>query len=137
MDGLQEVAADPEQILDGSVHREKPLRVGRGFEPAHLTLSLPSRLMGDFDPIVRVLVCAVDHGRHYGAAGRGVTAQFVRDQSSRDTALSFQQLPEEAFRRPPIAPRLYDMPQILLPSLDLDEYLVQILGVAHAATAAP
>jgi hypothetical protein len=29
MDGLQEMAADPKEILDGSVHREKPLRVGR------------------------------------------------------------------------------------------------------------
>ena len=88
MDGSEEMAADTKQILDGSMHRKEPLRVNSRLEPAHLTLSLPSRLMGDFDPIVRVLVCAVDHGRHYGAAGRGVTAQFVRDQSSRDTALS-------------------------------------------------
>ena len=29
MDGLQEMAADPKEILDGFVHREKPLRVGR------------------------------------------------------------------------------------------------------------
>ena len=38
MDGPQEVAADTKEILDGAVHREKPLRVGRRFEPAHLTL---------------------------------------------------------------------------------------------------
>ena len=44
MDGPQEVAADTKEILDGSVHREKPLRVGRGCEPAHLTLPLPARL---------------------------------------------------------------------------------------------
>ena len=90
MDGPQEVAADTKEILDGAVHREKPLRVGRRFEPAHLTLPLPGRLVRDFRPIVRVPVSTVDHGRHHGAAGRGVTAQFVDDQSSRDTALSFQ-----------------------------------------------
>ena len=71
MDGPQEVAADPKEILDGSMHREKPLRLASGFEPAHLTLPLPSRLVGDFRPIVRVLVRAVDHGRHHGAAGAG------------------------------------------------------------------
>ena len=41
MDGSQEVAADPKEILHGAVHREKPLRVGRRCEPAHLTLPLP------------------------------------------------------------------------------------------------
>ena len=55
MDGLQEMAADPKEILDGSMHREKPLRLGSRFEPAHLTLPLPGWLVGDFRPIVRVL----------------------------------------------------------------------------------
>ena len=53
MDGPQEVAADTTEILDGAVHREKPLRVGRRFEPAHLTLPLPGRLVRDFGPVVR------------------------------------------------------------------------------------
>ena len=148
MDGPQEMAADTKEILHGSVHREKSLRVGTGFEPAHLALPLPGRLVGDFRPVVRVLVRAVNHGRHHGAAGRGVTAQLVGDQSSRDTARSFQQLPEEAYRRPPIAPGLHEIadhvavfidgrPQILLPPLDLDEQLVRQPGVAHAAPVAP
>ena len=148
MDGPQEVAADTKEILNGAVHREKPLRVGSRFEPAHLTLPLPGRLVRDFGPVVRVPVRAVDHGRHHGAAGRGVAAEFVGDQSPRDTALSFQQLAEEPDGRPPIAPGLdqdvdhvavlvHGPPQILLPPLDLDEYLVQMPGVAHAAPAAP
>jgi hypothetical protein len=90
----------------------------------------------------------VDHGRHHGAAGRGVAAECVGDQSSRDTALAFQQLAEEAEGRPPIAPGLhedvdcvaipvYGTPQILLPPLDLDGYLVQMPGITHAAPAVP
>ena len=82
------------------------------------------------------------------AAGRWVTAQFVGDQPSRGTALPFQQLPEEAQDRSPIAPRLHEdvdhvavfidcPPQILLAPLDPDEQLVQMPGVAHAAPAAP
>ena len=147
MDGSQEVAADTKEILNRSVHREKPLHVGSGFEPAHLALPLPGRLVGDFCPIVRVLVRAVDHGWHHGAASRWGTAQLVGDQSSRDTTLPFQQLPEESDGRPPIAPRLdedvddvavlvHGPPQILLPPVELDEELVQMPRVAHAAPAA-
>jgi hypothetical protein len=62
MDGSQKVAADPKEILHGSVHREKPLRMGSGFETPHLALALSGRLVGDFRPIVGVLVLAVDHG---------------------------------------------------------------------------
>jgi len=80
MDGPQEVAAYAEEILHGAVHREKPFRVGRRFEPAHLTLPLPGRLVRNFGPVVRVPVRAVDHGRHHGAAGRGVAAECVGDQ---------------------------------------------------------
>ncbi len=41
------MAADPEEIQYESVYREKPLRERRGFEPAHLSLALPRRLMRD------------------------------------------------------------------------------------------
>ena len=95
------------EILNGPVHREKPLRVGGGFEPPHLVLPLPGRLVGDFRPIVRVPVRTVDHRRHHGPAGRGVTSQLVGDQSSGDAAVPFQQLSEEAYGRSPIAPGLH------------------------------
>ncbi len=148
MDGSQEVAADPKEILHGAVHREKPLRVRGGRKTPHLTLSLPGRLVRGFGPVVRVPVRAVDDGRHHCAAGGWVAEQLVGDHSSGDTALSFQQLPEEPGGGPLIAPRRYKdvdhvavlvhgTPQILLPPLDLDEYLVQMPGVAHAAPAAP
>ncbi len=85
-----------EEIEDEGLDREKPLRVRGGLEPAHLALALPGRLVGDFRPIVRVPVRAVSHRRHHRAAGGWVTGQLVGDRSSRDTALAFQQLPEEA-----------------------------------------
>ena len=90
----------------------------------------------------------MDHGRHHGAVRRRVAAQLVRDQTARFAALSFQELPEEPFSRPAIAPRLHQdvehvavlvhgPPQILLPPPDLDEQLVQMPGVALAAPAVP
>ncbi len=45
MDGPQEVAADTKEILNRSVHREKALRLRRGFEAPHLALALPGRLV--------------------------------------------------------------------------------------------
>ena len=63
MDGPQEVAADTKEILDGAVHREKPLRVRGGLETPHLAFPLPGWLVRDFGPVVRVPVRPVDHGR--------------------------------------------------------------------------
>ena len=70
MDGPQEMAADTKEILDGSVHREKPLRVRGRFEPAHLALALPSRLVRALGAIVRVRVGDVDDGRHHSPLRR-------------------------------------------------------------------
>ena len=84
VNGPQEVAADPEEILHQSVHREKALRLRSGFEAPHLALALPDRLVGDLRAIVGVLVCAVDHRRHHGVAGRRITARLVGDQPSRN-----------------------------------------------------
>ncbi len=70
MDGPQEVAADTKEILHGSVHRKKPLRVRGRFEPAHLALALSGRLVRDFCTIVRVLVCDVDDGWHHSLVRR-------------------------------------------------------------------
>ena len=83
----EQMAADTKEVLDRSVNREEPLRVGSRFELAHLTLPLPGRLVGDFRPIVRVLVRAVDHRWHHGAAGCWITAQFGGDQSLRIVGL--------------------------------------------------
>jgi hypothetical protein len=63
-------------------------------------------------------------------------------------SLSFQQLPEEAFRRVAISPRLHEdvedvaividrAPQILLVPLNGDEQLVQIPRVAQASLSVP
>ena len=144
----EQVAADPEQILDDAVHRCEPLQMGGRLESSHLPLALTSRLMRDLRSVVFVLPSTVDHGRHHGAVRRRVAAQLVRDQPARLAALFFQELAEESSGRPPIAPRLHQdvehvailvhgPPQILLPPPDLDEQLVQMPGVALAAPAVP
>ena len=41
----EQVAANTKEMLNGSVHRENPLRVSGRFEAAHLPLPLAGRLV--------------------------------------------------------------------------------------------
>ena len=70
MSGPQQVSAYPEEILYEAVHSCEALHLGGRLEAPHLTLALPSRLMGNFGSIVGVLVRGVDHGRHHGPTSR-------------------------------------------------------------------
>jgi len=146
--GPQQVSAYPEEILYEAVHSCEALHLGGRLEAPHLTLALPSRLMGNFGSIVGVLVRGVDHGRHHGPTSRCIAPQLVRDQTSRYRPLAFQQLPEEARGGAPIAPGLHEdvdhvavfvdrPPEILLLPLDIDKQFVQVPRVAHWPPASP
>ena len=78
---------------------------------------------------------------HHGAASGTIARQLVGDQSPRRTALGFQQLAKELegdasipsglHQDVDLVPVLVDRPpQVLLPALNPDEQLIQILGVA-------
>ena len=104
VNGSEQMASNPKEILNESVHREKPLCVGDGREPAHLPFALPHGLMGDLRSIVLVLPRAVHDRRHHGAVSCCVAAELIRDQPARLSPLSFQQHTKEARRRLAIAP---------------------------------
>ena len=104
----QEVSTDSEEILHDTVNRREPLELSGRLKTPHLALPLTRRLVGDLGSIVRVLISDVDHGRHHGAACGGVGAQLVGDQSSRDTALGFQQRPKESDGCSPNPVRLHE-----------------------------
>ena len=72
------------------------LQLARRLEAPHLAFTLTRQLVRDFCAVVRILVRTVDHRRHHRAARRRVTAELVRDQPARDTALPFQQFSKEA-----------------------------------------
>ena len=144
----QEVSTDSEEILHGTVNRREPLELSGRLETPHLALPLTRRLVGDLGSIVRVLISDVEHGRHHDAGRGGAGAQRVGDQSSRDTALGFQQRPKESDGCSPIPVRLHEdvqdvtvlidrAPQILSATLDRDEHLVEMPGVSHPTAAAP
>ena len=106
VDSSEQVSAHTKEVLHEAVHRQEALRVSDRFEPSHLTLTLPRRLMRDLGSVVLILHRAVYDGRHHGAVRRPITAELVRDQTPRHAALRFQQFPEETCGRPSIAPRL-------------------------------
>ena len=144
----QEVSTDSEEILHDTVNRREPLELSGRLETPHLALPLTRRLVGDLGSIVRVLISDVDHRRHHDAGGGGVGAQLVGDQSSRDTALGFQQRPKESDGCSPIPVRLHEdvqdvtvlvdrAPQILSATLGRDEHLVEMRGLYHPTAAAP
>ena len=51
VDGPQDVAANPKEILHSSVYQREALHVGGGLEAPHLALALPGRLVGDLRTI--------------------------------------------------------------------------------------
>ena len=63
---------DTEQVLNRTMNRQKPLRLPSGCEAAHLTFSLPRRLVRYFGSIVRVPRRVVRNGWHDIAARRAV-----------------------------------------------------------------
>ncbi len=118
------------------------------LKPRIWALALSGRLMRDLGAVVRVPICAVDHGRHHRTACGLVAAELVPDQPSWDTALAFQEFPEESHGCLPIPSRLHEdvddvavlvhsAPQILLATLHRDEQFVQMPGVTHPTAAAP
>jgi hypothetical protein len=103
----EQVTTYSAKIPNETMHRHEPLRLSGRLEPAHLPFALARGLMRQLGAIVLVLRRAVHHRGHHVSVGRGVAAQLVRDHPSWRPALSFQQLPEEAFGRVAIASRLH------------------------------
>ena len=138
------MSPDSEEIQHESVDREKPLRVHGGFEPAHLSLALSRRLMRHLCAVVRVSVRAMGDGRHDCSVRSPVAAQLVGDQSHGLTLLALHQLAKKACGSPAVATCLDEdiedvaividgTPERVPPSLDGDEDLVQVPGVAQPA----
>ena len=64
------MATGAKKIVDRAMGREKLLSMAGGFEPAHLTFPLASRLMRKFSLIVESLVLAMFNTWNDFLAGR-------------------------------------------------------------------
>ena len=86
----QQVSTNAEQVEDDTLDRDEALSLACRFEPPHLSLPLPSRLMRNLRSIVRVAPRVVDNGRHHGAMRSTVAPELVGDQAPRCAPLAFQ-----------------------------------------------
>src|SRR5262249_28649587 len=89
VDRPQQVASDSEKILNDSVHRPESLHLTNGFEPAHLSLPLSDRLMGDFSSIVSVAFGVMHDRRHHRAARCLIGSHCVVDRPPLSLSLIF------------------------------------------------
>ena len=139
-----QVTANAEEVADESMHGQESLCLPGRFELSHVSLAVPCGLVGDFGAIVLVSVRAMSDRRHDRSVRRPVAAQLVGDQPPRLTLLALQQLAGKACGSPAVAPRLDEdiedgailidgTPEIVSPSLDGDEDLVQVPDVAQPA----
>ena len=55
----EQVAPHTKEVLHEPMHRQEALGVSDRFEPSHLVLALPCRLMRDLRSVVFILHCAV------------------------------------------------------------------------------
>ena len=93
--------------------------------------------------MVLVVLAAMDDGRHHRPVRRAIASQLVFDQPPRLAALPLQQFAEDAFGGSSITARLDEnidhvtilingTPEILTPTLDRDEDLVQVPSITEA-----
>jgi len=89
----------------------------------------------------------MDDGRHDAPVGCGITPQLVGDQPPGWATLTLQQLTKEAFGSTSVATSLDEdidhvtilingTPEIVTPTLDGDEHLVQVPRIAEATLSA-
>ena len=131
------MALDVEEVVDGRMDGEEPLR-GRGrFEPLHLSLSSSHRLMCIFCPIVlsQALRMLSREGKQTDRGAVG--AEFIGYNRRRREALLLQEFPHQPNCRPSVpaglnqeiqdfALTVHGTPEIELPPSNYDDHLVQV-----------
>ncbi len=134
------------QVLDDCVSGQEALCLAGRLEAAHLSLSLPGRLVGDLGAVVGVLPRIVPHGGHGGPMRCAIAPQFVGHEAHRLCALALQELAEEALCCSSITTCLHEevdhvavlidgTPEILPLALDSHEELVQEPRVTQSLVA--
>ena len=128
------------QVVDGAMNREKTLGLPRRFEPAHVSFSLPRRLMGDFRAVVLPAPLAMNYPREDLPACCPIAGELLGHQHMRDILQPFQQLAKEVFGGVFIQPFLRQdiqhlsilidrTPQLVALSTNWDKHFVEELRV--------
>jgi hypothetical protein len=96
-----------EGVVNGGMHAEETLGRSSRFEPLHLALSSPYRLVRVLGPIVAPKPLFVWTGQSQTAERRAVGAQLVGHQQRWRKPLLSEELAHQPQRRPAVAATLY------------------------------
>ena len=144
MNRLEVVSANPEQVLNGTMDREKPLSLRHGLEASHLTLLLPGTLVRDLGPVVLVLTRSMFNRWEDLTMGSGIAPESVGGQLPRSLTLALQHLAKETLSSPLISflrhenidhvtVLIHCLPKGVELSVDLDEDFVDKPVLAKSA----
>jgi hypothetical protein len=142
------MAAKIEEICDGSVHADESLRLKHRFESPHPPFPHPGRLVGEFDPIVRVSRSVVDRFWDEFPPRDRVAPQLVRHDRPGLSPMAGKQASEESLGGLRISSLLEQHindltilvdrpPQVPLLASDSNEDLINEERVAVATVPAP
>jgi hypothetical protein len=123
---------------------QESLSLPDGFESPHPAFSYPSRLARLLNPIILILLGAVDRLWYQLAMRDPIASQFICHDLPRFAAMRPDQAPEKALSSRPVALRLkIDIndfailvnctPEIMLLAIYLHEDLVDVEGVSVAS----
>ena len=142
------MAPRPEVLGDGTVRREKALRVAGGLEALHPPFPLARRLVGILCAVVQITMLTMFDAEQHLLFRRTIAPQFIGDDYSRHVREPLEQLTEEPLRRPFVPPGLYEdiknmailvdrPPQIMAGAIDGEEDFIQMPLVARPRPSAP
>src|SRR3954466_12558204 len=140
--GGEVIAAEVEEIVDPVMGGEEALGLARRLEALHLPLASSGRLLLILCSVIQALVPPVLDRGHHLSLRSAVAGQLVRDHDTRGPALLLQQLAEQAFGGPLVAPLLDENvehdpilvdgpPEPVLLSADHQAHLASRAGESH------
>src|SRR5436190_20193605 len=142
------MALKVEGVVDGGMHAQETLSGSSRFEPLHLALSSPHRLMRILGAIVLPEPLLMRAGQLQLPERRPIGAQFVSYQQFRHKPLLSEKLAHQPQRRPAVAPALDQhvedlalvvdgTPKVHPLAGDPNDHLVQVPSIARSGTALP
>src|SRR5262245_54217972 len=84
-----------EVLGDGSIRRQKTLRMPGRFEPLHVVLALARRSMRILAAVVEIATLPVCHTGQYLTLRRTVAFELIRNDHPRHIGEAFEQLAKE------------------------------------------
>src|SRR5215510_10346835 len=95
----QQMPSGAEVLGNGSIGREKPLRMPCRLKPLHAILPLARGPMRVLAPVIEVTALTVFDPRQYLALGCAITFQLIRNDDPWHLRQALEELPEELLRR--------------------------------------